>query len=266
MAFFGSKKEQEVAKKEVKSNSNPTRSAESSLDVIKTPTTNVSTIKDSFKVKATMEGSGSLIIGGMFEGDVTIDDTLFLEKGAKFSGTVHAKNVKISGDFSGVIYSTAIEITESGTYNGNIKTNKAFLGGNVSGIINSIDSIVINQTGVIDTKECKSKQIKVEGKVEGRVVASELLEVTNSGSINGEIITKGIRTEQGGSIIGNIQTYDENNYNTESNKQFDTEATNSSEEIDPEIAKLIKINPNDMQKYAKKEDKSIKRIPSEKKE
>jgi len=240
--------------------------AEVSRDMIKTPTTNVSVLRDSFKVKATIEGGGSLIIGGNFEGDITIDDTLFIEKGAKFSGTVHAKNVKVAGIFSGVIYSTVTEITQSGTFEGNIKTNKTFLGGEVSGVIRSIDSIEISSSGRVATKECKSKQIKVEGKVEGKVVASELLEVTNSGSINGDIITKGIRTEQGGSIIGNIQTYDENIHGKDNNQQFVVEDSKpKADEIDPEIANLIKIKPDDMKKYARKDDKSIKRIPTDKK-
>ena len=240
--------------------------AEVSRDMIKTPTGSVSILKDSFKVKATIEGGGSLIIGGDFEGDITIDDTLFIERGAKFSGTVHAKNVKVAGNFSGVIYSTVTEITQSGSFEGNIKTNKTFLGGEVNGIIRSIDSIEISSSGRVATKECKSKQIKVEGKVEGKVVASELLEVTNSGSINGDIITKGIRTEQGGSIIGNIQTYDDNIHGKDNNQQFIVEDTTPKvDELDPEIANLIKIKPDDMKKYARKDDKSIKRIPTDKK-
>ena len=271
MGFFSSKsskKEDSVDREiEVKREQVAVPKPEVSKDVIKTPTNNVSVLRDTLKIKANLEGGGSLIIGGDFEGDIRIDDTLFIEKGAKFSGTVYAKNVKVSGFFSGAIYSTATEITQSGTFEGNIKTNKAFLGGKVNGVVRSIDTVEISSTGEIDTKECKSKQIKVEGKVKGRVVASELLEVTNSGSIHGEIITKGIRTEQGGSIIGNIQTYDATIHDKESNKQFNPEEiAQSSDEIDPEIANLIKIKPDDMKKYARKDDKSIKRIPSDKKE
>ncbi len=267
MGFFTSKKEEDTQRAQIKEEA--PRVAEPkhiSKDIIKTPTINVSVIKEMVKVKGNIDGGGSLIIGGEFEGDVNIDDTLFIEKGAKFSGTVNAKNVKVSGYFNGVVYSGAFEVTQSGVFEGNVKTNKTFLGGKIDGIIRSIDSIEISQTGEVDTQECKSKQIKVEGKVKGRVIASELLEVTNSGSINGEIITKGIRTEQGGSIIGNIQTYDENIHNKENNKQFVEDALSPADEIDPEIANLIKIKPDDMQKYAKKEDKSIKRIPTDKKE
>jgi cytoskeletal protein CcmA (bactofilin family) len=265
MGFFSSKKEEPVQRAQIKEEAPAVAEPKIGKDILKTPTTNVSLLKNTLKVKANIEGGGSLIIGGEFEGDVSVDDTVFIEKGARYSGTINAKNVKISGYFSGVIYSTAVEVTQSGVFEGNIKTNKTFLGGKVSGIIRSIDSIEISSSGEVDTQECKSKRIKVEGTVKGRVIASELLEVTNSGSINGEIITKGIRTEQGGSIIGNIQTYDVNLHDKDSNKQFAQDEVTSADELDPDIADLIKIKPDDMKKYAKKEDKSIKRIPTDKK-
>ena len=214
-----------------------------SLDVIKTPTNNVSVIKEKFNVKATIEGEGSLIVGGILDGDVKIDDTLFIEKGARVTGIVHAKNVKISGDFEGTVYAYTIEITKSGRLKGVISSNKAILGGYVNGVIRSIDSIEITATGTIDTKECKSKQIKVVGSVEGRVIASELLEVTSGGSIKGDIITKGIRTEQGGSIIGNIQTYDASLHEE-----------SEDENIDSGVENLIDVK--DIKKYAKKEDEN----------
>ena len=231
------------------------------IDMVRTPTNNVSTIKEHFKVNAEIDGKGSLIVGGQFEGNVKLDDTLFIEKGARFSGTVHSKSVKISGDFEGEIHATMVEVTKSGRLNGAINANKTHLGGFVNGIIKSIDSIEISSSGIVDTQECKSKQIKIIGSVEGRVIASELLEVTSGGSVKGDIITKGIRTEQGGSIIGNIQTYDESIHS-----QKNSINNNNSATLDPEVAKLIDIDPNDIKKYAKKDDeKGIKRIPADKK-
>ena len=248
MGLFSGKKKEEpkpIVNEQVVKKEEP-----KSLDVIKTPTNNVSVIKEKFNVKATIEGEGSLIVGGILDGDVKIDDTLFIEKGARVTGIVHAKNVKISGDFEGTVYAYTIEITKSGRLKGVISSNKAILGGYVNGVIRSIDSIEITATGIIDTKECKSKQIKVVGSVDGRVIASELLEVTSGGSIKGDIITKGIRTEQGGSIIGNIQTYDA--------------AVHEEEEdavIDSSIENIIELK--DIKKYAKKEDKDT---PSSNKE
>ena len=264
MGFFSGKKDKETERnleKPQESVKKPIHNNVVSSEMVKTPTRNVSVIKENFNVKAEIEGEGSLIIGGHFEGKVKVDDTLFVEKGALFSGTVQAKNVKISGDFEGTINANAVEITKSGRLNGTINANKTHLGGFVKGIIKSIESIEISSSGIIDTQECKSKQIKIEGNVEGRVVASELLEVTSGGSVKGDIITKGIRTEQGGSIIGNIQTYDESIHS----QDIPLNSNEEQNQIDPEVAKLIDIDPNDLEKYAKKEEKEIKRIPADKK-
>ena len=264
MGFFSGKKDKEEERNletPQESVKKPVHNNVVSSDMVKVPTRNVSVIKEKFKVKAEIEGEGSLIIGGHFEGNVKLDDTLFVEKGALFSGTVQAKNVKISGDFEGTINANAVEITKSGRLNGTINANKTHLGGFIKGIVKSIESIEISTSGIVDTQECKSKQIKIEGNVEGRVVASELLEVTSGGSVKGDIITKGIRTEQGGSIIGNIQTYDESIHAQENI----LENSDNPNQIDPEVAKLIDIDPNDIKKYAKKEEKEIKRIPADKK-
>ena len=262
MGFFGSKSDNSAQAKQSVETQESTSNMTSGSDMVKTPTHNVSVIKENFNIKAEIDGKGSLIIGGHFEGNVKVDDTLFVEKGARFNGIVHAKNVKISGDFEGEIHANMVEITKSGRLNGAINANKTHLGGFINGTVKSIDSIEISSTGIVDTKECKSKQIKIEGQVEGRVVASELLEVTSGGSVKGDIITKGIRTEQGGSIIGNIQTYDESIHA----QDVDLKSEEKSANIDPEVAKLIDIDPNDIKKYAKKDDeKGIKRIPADKK-
>ena len=269
MGFFSSKKSEESkpVMREEEIQAQPVKPVvPTSTDMIKTPTNNLSIIKENFVVKATMKGKGSLVIGGEFEGEIAIDDTLFIEKDAKCEGTIHAKNVKIAGVFIGTVYATAVEVTKSGTFNGVIHANKTSLGGDIKGTVRSIDSLEITKSGVVETKEAKSKQIKVEGKVKGRVVASELLEVVSTGSIEGDIITKGIRTEQGGSIIGNIQTYDEKIHSKDS--AIDEKIAALSDEnvdIDPEIAKLINIKPDDIKRYAKKDESAIKRIPDDKK-
>jgi len=263
MGFFSSKGNEEVST-EPKIEKKETSTAAVN-DIIKTPTNNVSVIKEKFKITANIDGEGSLIVGGVLDGNIKIDSTFFLERGAKFKGNVEAKSVKISGDFEGNIKANSVEVTKSGRLNGSIKSNKTFLGGFVDGTIRSMDSVEVFSTGMVDTKECKSKQIKINGNVEGRVIASELLEVTSGGSVNGDIITKGIRTEQGGSIIGNIQTYNESLHGAESDINVTTEATDDSSDINSEVAKLINVNPDDMKKYAKKEDpKNIKRIPKDK--
>ena len=260
MGFFGSSKEE--PKPQVKPQQEENKPIFNDNDIIKTPVKDVSVIKNLLKVKADVEGGGSLIIGGVFEGDVRIEDTVFIEKGAKFSGTVRAKNVKVSVEFEGTIYATATEITNSGKFNGLINSNKTFLGGFVHGVIKSVDSIEILSSGIVEAKECKSKMIKIVGKLNGKVVASELLEIVSGGSVEGEIITKGIRTEQGGSVVGNIQTYDPSIHNIDTDYSSFEIKKEEPITLDPEVANLINIDPKDIQKYAKKEeDKTIKRVP-----
>jgi len=256
MGFFG-KKEEEKKQTVIETPKQPEQ--EVSNDIIKTPVKDLSVIKKGITAKADIKGEGSLIIGGNFEGNVIIEDTVVIEKDANFKGEINAKNVKISGNFEGKIKSNAIEVTTNGKFNGIINSNKTFLAGFIKGSIKSLDSIEVLTTGIVEAKECKSKMIKIVGKLHGRVVASELLEIVSGGSVEGEIITKGIRTEQGGSVVGNIQTYDPSKHDIK-NEPILSDEKSENLNIDPEIASLINIDPSDIQKYAKKEEKEIKRI------
>ena len=256
MAFFSSKKSKPEEVKQPISKPTP-KPVEVSKDIIKTPTHDVSVLRNLLKVKANIEGGGSLVIGGTFDGEVIIENTVFIEKGAKFFGTVRAKEVKISGNFEGTIYANAVEVTPSGKYSGVINSNKAFLGGEIEGVIKSVNSIEVTKSGKVNTKECKSKNIKIVGQLSGKVIASELLEITSGGSVNGTIITKGIKTEQGGSVIGNIQTYDPQKH--DSNASFDDDKSAK------DTSNLVNVSPEDMKKYARKDKKDeVKKIPADK--
>jgi len=233
MGFFGNKSDGS-SEESVESVENV---IEEDLSFIKMPSINVSTLNNLLKIKADIEGGGSLIIGGSFEGSVKIEETLFIEKGAIFNGKVKAKNVKIAGEFLGEV--------------------EAILAGIINGIVNSKDSIEVLLSGDIKTKEFKSGNIKISGKVNGNIIASNLLEVTKDGSVSGEIVTKGIKTEQGGTIIGNIQTYDESLHGIDIGYSMeDINISNSSniEKTDNQIDEV------DIQKYSKKETKTPKRL------
>ncbi|HHD81873.1 MAG TPA: polymer-forming cytoskeletal protein, partial [Campylobacterales bacterium] len=51
--------------------------------------------------------------------------------------------------------------------------------------------------------------VTVNGSVEGKVIASELLEVGSNGLVNGEICVKNIKTDEGGRVIGSMEMYTE---------------------------------------------------------
>jgi cytoskeletal protein CcmA (bactofilin family) len=253
--FFGKKEEEEQSELSNNSSQNHKQTNTQEQELIKIPSTNLSKLNSMLNIKGDIEGGGSLVVGGNLEGNLSIEDTLFIEDGAKVVGNVKANSIKISGDLKGNVEAKVVEITKNGNLEGNIDSTITLIAGLVNGYIKSANSIEIKDSGVVDTKECKAQKIKVVGKVMGKVIASELLEVISGGSVNGAIVTKGIRTEEGGTIIGNIQTYDE----TLHEKKEEVSKTQN-DNIDPEISKLINIDPNDIQKYAKKESKEVKRV------
>jgi cytoskeletal protein CcmA (bactofilin family) len=259
MGFFGSRNDEPEETQTEKHESEKAVMQADEPTFIKTPTNNISTLNSLLEIKADINGGGSLIIGGNYKGDAVIEDTIIIEKGAQFFGNIKAKNVKISGEFKGEIEATAVEVCASSKFIGVISANKCFLAGIINGAINSKDSIEILPTGDIETKEIKSSNIKVSGKVKGHIIASSLLEVTKDGSVSGEIVTKGIKTEQGGTIIGNIQTYDESLHGIDINYTLDDLQTNKP--IEALSKKSVdELSEEDILKYSKKDNKQVKRI------
>jgi len=254
MGIFGSKREVETNKVELLEDVGVDTHQE--ISYIRVPSLNLSMLNSSLKAKSDIKGKGSLAIGGEFEGNVDIEDTLYVEKGAKFEGKVKAKNVKISGEFKGEIEADVVENTASSDFVGIIKAHKVFLAGIFNGIVNAKDSVEILPSGEIDTKEIKSGSVKISGKVRGNVISSSLLEVTRSGAIKGDIVTRGIKTEQGGSIVGNIQTYDETLHGIDI--EYTLDDLESKENALPRA--IEQLSENDIQKYAKKDKKTPKRL------
>jgi cytoskeletal protein CcmA (bactofilin family) len=255
MGFFGSKREVK-SKTDITDIEEPILDMHQEISYVRVPNTNLSMLNSLLNVKSDIKGRGSLVIGGEFEGSVDIEDTLYIEKDAKFKGKVKAKSVKISGEFKGEIEAKIIENSASSKFYGIIKANKTFIAGIFEGIVNSKESVEILPSGEIRTKEIKSASVKVGGKVKGNVIASSLLEVSRSGSIKGEIVTRGIKTEQGGSIVGNIQTYDESLHGIDIEYTLD-----DLEEKENTLPKAIEqLSNSDIQKYAKKDKKSPRRL------
>jgi cytoskeletal protein CcmA (bactofilin family) len=48
----------------------------------------------------------------------------------------------------------------------------------------------------------------VSGSVQGNVIASELLEINSTGSVEGEISVKTIKTAEGSRMVGTMSTYE----------------------------------------------------------
>jgi len=85
--------------------------------------------------------------------------------------------------------------------NGEISSNNSLrIDGTVEGIIKA-DWISIGESGKI-TGSITCRGIVVGGEVKGTINASEIITITQKGSVNGEIFTTKISIEEGGKFDG----------------------------------------------------------------
>jgi len=205
MRFF-EKREKELSKK-IEKQSFIQSHCESSY--IKFPNYNLSVIHNSLLVDANINSKGSLVIFGEFKGFLDIEKTVYIQKGAKVIGKIKANRVKLLGEFSGELETDLFESSIDANFFGIIKANRAFLGGLFNGIVNAKEYVEILPKSDIDTREIKSKNIKLAGRVKGNIIVSDLLEVKRYGLVKGKVVARGIKTEQGGLVLGDIKTFDD---------------------------------------------------------
>lgn len=75
--------------------------------------------------------------------------------------------------------------------------------GTVRGRIEA-DQVVLNPTALV-IGEIVAREIIVGGRIEGNLKASELVEITSQGRIQGEIVTNKLLVAQGGEFNGRIE-------------------------------------------------------------
>ncbi len=82
-------------------------------------------IASNTKFEGTISGQDTIRIAGNFEGDVTCESMLWVEKGGKMNGPVNARWVIIEGEINGNIEATEqIELRSEGRVIGNISAAK----------------------------------------------------------------------------------------------------------------------------------------------
>lgn len=82
-------------------------------------------IASNTKFEGTISGQDTIRIAGNFEGDITCDCMLWVEKGGKMNGPVNARWVIIEGEINGNIEATEqIELRSEGRVIGNISAAK----------------------------------------------------------------------------------------------------------------------------------------------
>src|SRR3546814_19520690 len=73
-------------------------------------------------IEGKIEGAGHVRIAGKFKGDVNVQGDLTIEKGAKLSGGVKAKQVMVAGELDGTVDSASrVALLESGALSGDLQ-------------------------------------------------------------------------------------------------------------------------------------------------
>ena len=123
-------------------------------------------------------------------------------------GKVIADETKISTIAAGA------EITGEITANGNFRIE-----GKIKGNIKISGKLVIDDTGVIDGNvTCKSALIS--GKLDGKIIVDELLELKSTAKIHGDIVTAKLSIEDGAIFTGtcNMDSKEVLNHNQNAGK------------------------------------------------
>jgi len=165
-------------------------------------------ITSCMKVTGNFEGTDTLHVDGHIVGNVTVSNTLVIGKNGVIEGKVDAKHIIINGEIIGSIHCENLEVLQTGKISHSIEARNLLLDGTIDGDILGHESIKILENSHVNAKSLKSKTIIVQGKVEGSITASEILEIGNKGFVEGKIMVKNIRTEEGGRMIGTMSTYE----------------------------------------------------------
>ena len=167
---------------------------------------NITYVAKEIEVTGNFNGQGAVQVEGTLNGDINVTSVVIGLDGV-VNGMINATNVIVNGKLNGSIFCDTLEVMPNGSVSNEIKVKKVLISGKVDGLIESKDEINIDKTGVVNATTMTSKNILVDGSFNGKVVASELLEIGNAGSVEGDITVKNIKTQEGGKLLGSMQLY-----------------------------------------------------------
>lgn len=171
--------------------------------------TSATIITSCMEVTGNLHGSDTVHIDGKVVGDIIVSNTLVIGTSGIVQGEVKAKNAIINGKLEGSIICETLEVMETGEISKQIQADTMILDGTVTGHVIGLKSIEIQSNAKLTVEKLESKKITVSGSVKGNVVASELLEINRTGSVEGEVSVKTIKTAEGSRMVGTMSTYEE---------------------------------------------------------
>lgn len=175
--------------------------------------TSATIITSCMEVTGNLHGSDTVHIDGKVVGDIIVSNTLVIGKSGIVQGEVKAKNAIINGKLEGSIICETLEVMETGEISKQIQADTMILDGTVTGYVIGLKSIEVQSNAKLTVEKLESKNITVSGSVKGNIIASELLEINSTGSIEGEISVKTIKTAEGSRVVGTMSTYEANKEN-----------------------------------------------------
>lgn len=170
--------------------------------------TSATIITSCMEVTGNLHGSDTVHIDGKVVGDIIVSNTLVIGKSGIVQGEVKAKNAIINGKFEGSIICETLEVMETGEISKQIQADTMIIDGTVTGNVIGFKSIEIESNAKLTVEKLESKKITVSGSIKGNIVASELLEINSTGSVEGEISVKNIKTAEGSRMVGTMSTYE----------------------------------------------------------
>ena len=217
MAFFSKGKE-------TKNTPDVTTSKKKTKDTSTSSVSAATEISKNITIEGNITGTDSVKIEGTLIGNIEVN-TVTIGKNGSVKGSIIAQKVTNSGRVEGSITCNDLNIMQTGYVTNKIHANVVILSGEILGETLAESSINVTPTGKIQTTSLTSKRITVNGTIEGKLTASELLEVGSNGLVNGEISVKNIKTDEGGRVIGSMAMYSEPTNNITQKKPEVIEAT-----------------------------------------
>ncbi len=181
--------------------------------------TSATIITSCMEVTGNLHGSDTVHIDGKVVGDIIVSNTLVIGTSGIVQGEVKAKNAIINGKLEGSIICETLEVMETGEISKQIQADTMILDGTVMGYVIGLKSIEIQSNAKLTVEKLESKKITVSGTVKGNVVASELLEIKSTGSVEGEVSVKTIKTAEGSRMVGTMSTFEEKTEETQEKEQ-----------------------------------------------
>ena len=206
MALFGSSK---VEEKKVETKAEEVKKEGGSTGSSKSNAITATIITPGTEITGDIKSNDTIHVDGILNGDVMADNMIVVGKSGVIFGNIKAEKVIVSGKIKGNILCADLEVMKSGNILQRIDADRLIVDGSIEGEVLAKTSVNILKDGKLKVTLLKTKRARVNGSIEGKIVATELLEVNRDGVVQGEIVVKNIRTEEGSRMIGSMSTYQE---------------------------------------------------------